>query len=385
MSFMRHRAVVAVALTTLVALALSTIEMASSSAAPGDPEMWPGAWSADGPDRGSILAADVRGSVAAGYGGDIVALGPDGTELWRSSAGGERVGNDLALLPDLVVVPSNDRVTAFDRPTGARRWERAAEESRVGSGALPDGTAAIAVATPAGRLVLVEAASGEEIVRTTLPSPRPDGAPFVWLSDDSVVVAWSARGSCCYLGAFDARSGALRWRRKVTHDSAVPIVHRGLVVVAENERGTGEGAVTAYDAGRGTRRWSTPVDAEFSPRLWGDAAGADVVIADLAGSLIDVEVTSGRVRWVSDPVEPSDEAHPQIAGARVFLTPSNTGAVEIDRATGDVLGAGPLRPEVYVFDTAGVPGRFELLVGDGLSFAVWAFAPATPEPPSESG
>ncbi len=158
----------------------------------------------------------------------------------------------------------------------------------------------------------------------------------------------------------------------MTHDSAVPIVHRGLVVVAENERGTGEGAVTAYDADRGTRRWSTPVDAEFGPRLWGDAAGADVVIADLAGSLIDVEVTSGRVRWVSDPVEPSDEAHPQIAGARVFLTPSNTGAVEIDRATGDVLGAGPLRPEVYVFDTAGSR------VGSSSSWATGCRSPCGP-------
>jgi len=69
----------------------------------------------------------------------------------------------------------------------------------------------------------------------------------------------------------------------------------------------------------------------------------------------------------------------------VFLTPSNTGAVEIDRSTGAVLGAGPLRPEVYVFDTAGVPGRFELLVGNGLSFAVWAFEPAPTEGPSESG
>ena len=146
MSFISHRAVVAVVLTTLVALAQSTIEMASASAAPGDPELWPGTWSTDGPDRGSILAADVQGSVAAGYGGDIVALGPDGTELWRSSAGGKEVGNDLALLADLVVVPSNDRVSAFDRSTGARRWERAAEESRIGSGALSDGTAAIAIA-----------------------------------------------------------------------------------------------------------------------------------------------------------------------------------------------------------------------------------------------
>lgn len=385
MSATRHRTGVAVALTVIVMLALGTIHPTSSSAAPDGPEMWPGTWSAPGPEQGSILAADEQGTVAAGYDGEIVALGPDGTQLWRSSAGGDEVGNDLALLPDIVVVPSDHLVTAFDRATGARRWETPAEASRVASGGMPDGTTAIAIATPGGALVLVDAASGDEVVRATLPSPRPDGAPFVWLSDESVVVAWSGRGSCCYLASLDSRSGALRWRRKVTHDSVVPIVHRGLVVVAENERGTGQGAVTAYDADRGTRRWSTPVDAEFGPRLWSDAAGSDVVIADTAGSLIDVEVRSGRIRWISDPVEPSDEAHPKIAGARVFLTPLNTGAVEIDRATGAVLGAGPLRPEVYVFDTVGVPGRFELLVGDGLSFAVWAFEPATPRAASESG
>src|SRR4029077_2398934 len=101
-------------------------------------------------------------------------------------------------------------------------------------------------------------------------------------------------------------------------DSAVPIVHRGRVVVAENERRTGNGTVTAYDAVLGTRQWRTPVDAEFGPGLRSDAAGRDVVVADMAGSLIDVEVTNGRVRWVSEPVEPSDEAHPKIAGARVF-------------------------------------------------------------------
>lgn len=385
MSATRHRAGVVVVLSAIVVLALSPMDARSSGAAPGDPEIWPGTWSAPGPEQGSILAADERGSVAAGYGGEIVALGPDGTELWRSSAGGDEVGNDLALLPDLVVVPSADRVTALDRATGTRRWERPAEESRVGSGGMPDGATAIAIATPGGDLVVVDAGSGDEVLRATLPSPRPDGAPFVWLSDESVVVAWSGRGSCCHLASFDSRSGALRWRRKVTHDSAVPTVHRGLVVVAENERGTGEGAVAAYDANRGTRRWSTPVDAEFGPRLWSDAAGPDVVIADNAGSLIDLHVTSGRVRWISDPVEPSDEAHPKIAGARVFLTPSNTGAVEIDRSTGAVLGAGPLRPEVYVFDTAGAAGRFELLVGNGLSFAVWAFEPAPRQAPSESG
>jgi outer membrane protein assembly factor BamB len=385
MSATRHRTSVAIALSAVVLLALSAIDATSTRAAPGDPEMWPGTWAARGPEQASILAADERGSVAAGYGGEIVALGPDGTEIWRSTAGGDEVGNDLALLPDLVVVPSNDRVTAFDRATGAPMWERPAEASRVGAGEMPDGTTGIVIASPGGAVVLADAASGDEVLRATIPSPRPDGAPFVWLSGESLVVAWSARGSCCYLGAFDSHTGALRWRRKVTHDSAVPIVHRGLVVVAENERRTGDGVITAYDVDRGARRWSTPVDAEFAPSLWSDAAGPDVVIAAMAGSLIDIEVGSGRVRWVSDPVEPSDEAHPKIAGARVFLTPANTGAVEIDRATGAVLGAGPLRPDVYVFDTAGIPGRFELLVGDGLSFAVWAFEPATPRAASETG
>jgi outer membrane protein assembly factor BamB len=385
MSATRHRIGAFVVLILVVAVALSAVDPAWSGATPRDPEMWPGAWSAPGPRQGSILGADERGSVAAGYDGEIVAFDPDGTELWRAAGGGDEVGNDLALLPDLVVVPSAHRVTAFDRATGAHRWEMPAEASRVGSGGMPDGTTAIAIATLRGAIVLVDAASGDEVLRATVPSPRPDGAPFVWLSDESVVVAWSGRGSCCHLAALDSRSGALRWRRKVTHDSAVPVVHWGLVVVAENERGTGEGAVTAYEADRGARRWSTRVEAEFGPRLWGDAAGPDVVIADLAGSLIDVAVRGGRVRWISDPVEPSDEAHPKIAGARVFLTPGNTGAVEIDRATGAVLGAGPLRPEVHVFDTAAVPGRFQLLVGDGLSFAVWTLEPAASPAASESG
>lgn len=124
MSATRHRTVVVAAFIAIVVLALSTIEPTSSSAAPGDPEMWPGTWSAPGPEQGSILAADERGSVAAGYDGEIVAVGPDGTELWRSPDGGHEVGNDLVLLPELVVVPSADRITAVDRATGARRWEK---------------------------------------------------------------------------------------------------------------------------------------------------------------------------------------------------------------------------------------------------------------------
>ena len=90
-------------------------------------------------------------------------------------------------------------------------------------------------------------------------------------------------------------------------------------------------------------RWSTPVLGSFEPSLFGDAAGSDVVIANKAGSVLSLDVGSGSLRWTSDPVEASDEAHPTIAGARVFLTPLNAGAVEIERSSGCRGPVGPLQ------------------------------------------
>jgi outer membrane protein assembly factor BamB len=154
------------------------------------------------------------------------------------------------------------------------------------------------------------------------------------------------------------------------------VVHRGLVIVATSPRGPRSARVAARDVATGAVRWSTPVVGRFGPSLFGDAAGTDVVIANRAGSVLSLDVGSGSVHWTSDPVEASDEAHPKIAGGRVFLTPLSAGAVEIDRGSGAVLQSGPFTPEVYVHASAGTADRFEVLVGNGFESAVWAFEPS---------
>ena len=349
----------------------------------GDPSAWEGTWSTPGPALASVLAIDAAGSVAAGYDGDVRALDVAGAPLWSAHVEGGDVGNELVLLSDVVVVPSGDRISALERSTGALRWEQPAARSRLAGGVLPDGSEVVLAATPRGELALFEAASGTRRIREMLPTP-PSGAPHVWLSGAAGVVAWSDDGSCCHLGGIDLETGTMRWQAKITHRSTVPVVHRGVVVVATYTRASSTGRATAYDAETGDIRWETPVEGTFGTGLSGDAAGRDVVVANAEGSVIALDVATGRLRWTSEPIEPSDEAHPKIAGARVFLTPLSIGAVEIERRTGEVLASGPFTPDVYVHYSAGAPGRFEVLVGNGFESAVWAFEPPA-RAASESG
>lgn len=340
------------------------------------PQPWEGTWSTPGPPLASTLAMDEIGSVAAGYDGHLVALDPQGAALWTTEVAGDDLGNEIALLPHLVIVPTDDRVTALDRATGTVRWERPATKSRVTTGPLGDGTDGVLAATARGEIMLLDAATGDDRVRMTLPAPRPNGAPYVWISEGSAAVAWTGDRSCCHLGGVDLETGALRWHSKITHDSTVPVVHRGRMVVAANRPRDREGAAVAYDIVSGDVAWETPLPGTFGPGLWGDASGNNVVVTNAEGSVLSLDLDVGSSRWTSEPVEPSPEARPKIAGDRVFLTPLNVGVIEIDRTTGEVLQAGPLTPEVYVHYSAGGPGRFELLVGTGVEAAIWAFEPS---------
>ncbi len=87
------------------------------------------------PDSGQVVwRSDVKARVSAGVGsdgftvvvattrGEIVALGADGKELWRTQVGGEMRSPPL-VGRGLVVVRSTDyRVTALDAASGRRRW-----------------------------------------------------------------------------------------------------------------------------------------------------------------------------------------------------------------------------------------------------------------------
>jgi outer membrane protein assembly factor BamB len=347
-----------------------------SPASGADAAPWEGTWSTPGPALASVLAVDELGTVAAGTDGDVRALDPSGAPIWRSRVEGGHVGNEPALLADLAVVASADRITALERSSGAERWQHRARRGRVAVGVLPDGTDVVLVSTVRGDLALLEAATGALRRTMRLPGSVPSSAPYVWLSGAHGVAAWSTRGACCTVGAVDLENGLLSWSRSVTHRSTVPVVHRGLVIVGTSPRGPRSARVAARDVATGAVTWSTPIVGSFGPSLFGDAAGSDVVIANRAGSVLSLDVGSGSLRWTSDPVEASDEAHPKIAGARVFLTPLSAGAVEIERSSGAVLQSGPFTPEVFVHASAGTADRFEVLVGNGFESAVWAFEPS---------
>ena len=347
-----------------------------SPASGADAEPWEGTWSTPGPALASVLAVDELGTVAAGNDGDVRALDPSGAPIWRSRVDGGDVGNEPALLADLAVVASADRITALERSSGAARWQHRARGGRVAVGALPDGTDVVLVSTARGELALLDAASGALRRTMRLPGSEPSSAPYVWLSGAHGVAAWSTHGTCCTLAAVDLEDGRMSWSRSVTHHSSVPVVHRGLVIVGTSPRGPRSARVAARDVATGAVKWTTPVVGRFGPSLFGDAAGTDVVIANRAGSVLSLDVGSGSLHWTSDPVEASDEAHPKIAGTRVFLTPLSAGAVEIDRSSGAVLQSGPFTPEVYVHASAGTADRFEVLVGNGFESAVWAFEPS---------
>jgi outer membrane protein assembly factor BamB len=195
-------------------------------------------------------------------------------------------------------------------------------------------------------------------------------------------MAWSTPGSCCEIAAIDVERDRLAWHASITHRSTVPVIHRGRLIVGTSGHRTGSARVTAYDVATGAVQWRTQVPGRFGTRLWGDAAGDDVVFANDAGSVVSLDVSRGTLRWASEAVEPSGEAHPKLAGDRVFLTPRNVGAVEIDRRTGAVIQSGRFEPDVYVHSSAGLADQFEVLVGNGIESAIWAFGPADAAPES---
>jgi outer membrane protein assembly factor BamB len=155
----------------------------------------------------------------------------------------------------------------------------------------------------------------------------------------------------------------------------VPVVHAGTIVVATTADPERPARARAFAVSTGAVEWQTEITGSYGPTLWGDAAGDDVVIADAEGSVHAFDASTGEVAWVTEQTVASDEAHPKIAGDRVFLTPREAGLVEIDRRSGAVVQSGSFVSEVYVFSSAGSDAVFQVLVGNGVESAVWAFEP----------
>jgi outer membrane protein assembly factor BamB len=326
------------------------------------------------PFYGSVMTSDDRGTVVAGYDGELVALDTTGTQLWSADEHLEEVVNAPVLVEDIVVVPSRQATVAVDRITGARLWQSELRQARLAD-SMSGGRAVVLATTPDGILRAIDPTSGAELMKRALPAPLPDGAPPLDGSGGVAVVAWGRDGDCCTIAGFDISDGQMLWTRNVDKQSTEPVVFDGLVIVAVSDRSSSRGRVVAFDVVSGTRRWRSAVRGRFVPGLRGDATDDIVVIPSRDGSVIAADVETGEIQWTSADAIPADQANPKIAAGQVFLTPHSSDLVALDRETGELLTAGPIERVIVVTDTDVVDEHFQLLVTNGLESQVWSVEP----------
>lgn len=129
----------------------------------GEKVVVPGAWHYLATDNDSIYAHDLKTG--------LIALTPALDEIWRVEFGERSWGNASPvplLWQDVLVIPRNRQVLAFDKRTGASRWSRTLT-TQPGSIALQDGR----VYCEDNRdIVILDAETGDELVRTPTGYPE---------------------------------------------------------------------------------------------------------------------------------------------------------------------------------------------------------------------
>jgi len=200
--------------------------------------------SGDAPTR-SGLAALGEGAVFGNEAGRVLRLGPKGVVLWTAELAHE-VRLTPAVVGDVVVVATAaGELVGLDAATGSRRWRNAVPRPA----APPVGLRGRAhLLSTEGDLFALETSSGELAWRASLASllgVRPaGGGPFALAASfDSLLVA----GPAAVL-AVDG-DGSRRWRTAVREPSGL-LVFRNLVWTVESS-----GDVLALDLETGDVRW----------------------------------------------------------------------------------------------------------------------------------
>lgn len=289
------------------------------------------------------------------------------------------------------------------------QWGRTPEKTRVAAGrirppyrvlwayhagsllefppALADGR--LFLSTFAGRLVALTPWSGRVLWRRD-ESRCAWAAPAV--SDGVVFQTFLLKPPRCLaadggggeLDAYDARTGALRWRTALPPSESSPLVADGRVVV-----GDWSGAVGAFDVRTGRRLWRTKLDGavKSSASLW----RGRVYAATYGGSVYALGERTGRVLWRRSPhrflrslkfYSTPTLAHGRVyiggLDARVYALGARTGRVRWISSTGgyvygspavwrDLVLVGSYDHRFYAFDAATGARRWTFDAGGAIS------------------
>ncbi|MFK4544671.1 outer membrane protein assembly factor BamB [Streptomyces tendae] len=199
-----------------------------------------------------------------------------GKKLWDYGFGVNADGSNIAVTDDLLLVHSKKKLIAVDLRTRKQKWtHQAASEAETGL-VVADGK--VYFGTLDGALYAVDTRSGEELWRRTFEGELWDGrlgegAGMPQVADGTVYFENDA-----YISAFDADTGAQRWRRKQEADevTSLDVVDDTLLVVAS------DGGLTALDTGSGEPGWRESLGGgdERDVRVVGD-----VVVTETNGRL----------------------------------------------------------------------------------------------------
>jgi outer membrane protein assembly factor BamB len=238
---------------------------------------------------GSDLTAGVGASpdgnlvVVGGAKGSVIAFDGSGKQLWKVQASSEILSSPVAA-NDVVVVRSGDnRVTAYEAATGAKRWSvlrtTPALTLRNAPGIVIAG-ANVYIGQPGGKLMALTLATGVPRFEVLVAEPRGatelervsdvSGAPFVYEND---ICAVTYQGK---VGCFDLAAGTARWTKPASSDVGVGVDQR-FVFVAD-----AAGAVNAFAREGGQSAWKN--DKLANRRLSTPASfGRAVAVGDLEG------------------------------------------------------------------------------------------------------
>jgi eukaryotic-like serine/threonine-protein kinase len=315
------------------------------------------AWTARLEGEGRLEGPVVSGQAVVVVGsGSVMALdAASGRVRWEAErqegpAGSPAVAGDL-----LIHTTGRDAGTALV----ARRIDDGREEWRVfAGGAIPGGLAVDGprayAATRAGRVLAVDAATGEEEWR--FRAAGVVGTTPAVLDELVLISAQNRSTGTSTLHAVDSGTGQEEWRFSppATQPSAAtsPAAGEGLAFA-----GLSDGRVHAFDVRTGTERWSgrpLPLVTAFGPFVPSGvpaASGSDGTGLYLPGvaRLVRLEPATGRERWSYQLPDLIEASSPSLSGSYALLGDASGLAAAIDVRSGLLvwkrrLGPGPVGP-----------------------------------------
>jgi outer membrane protein assembly factor BamB len=235
-------------------------------------------------------------------------------------------------------------LASIDQATSASLWSRFGFAGGYCNAAVLDGVAAYVTAaslsagTWTNTLTAVARSDGSN--RWQVFGPADDAFPAASFLQFNVPTL--AKGTLfasherSLLSAYDAATGALRWRTRTEFLNNQPAVADGLVFTSTWGEGDGvANRVFAHRAADGTLAWSQPTDASASEYPAAAVAGRVFVGAD-SGALFAFDAATGAPLWQAQLS--GYVSAPPVATAQAVIVNSGLGVVSaLDAGTGTSL------------------------------------------------